>query len=226
MPKMTVTKEQAVRILTGVGLLVAKMWDTDKLQDRIRHLHEMEGAADKIDAMADDGLRKLAKKAVAACEQDVPIFVTEPAATAEDGPADSEEQPMEETEVKKPEKKGKPAAKPAKPAGKPQKPVKPAKSAAKAEKPAKPKKERATTVEKDEWGTRKGTRTARINAALLGGKALTTKEIEEKADARGIHSHLVKLKGMGVIVRTEDGKYQRKDAQKAKSAAGKPAKKK
>jgi len=209
MPKMTVTKDQGIKILKAAGFIVADKWDTDKLQEKLRQLHEVEGASDKFDALEDEGFRKLCKKATVAAKQGFPIFVTEPAA-AEDG-TDSEEDAMEEAPKPK---------KPAKPAGKPQKPVKP--EAKKAEKPTKPKAEKKS-VEKDEWGTRKGTRTARINAALLTGKALTTKEIEAKANARGIHSHLVKLKNAKLIFRTDDGKYQ---MTAAKSGGGKPAKKK
>lgn len=207
MPKMTVTKDQAVKILKTAGFIVADKWATDKLQEKLRQLHDVEGATDKFNALDAGDFRTLCKKAVHAAKSGVPIFVTEPASPSEEDDTGSEEQPMEEVKEKK--------------AKKPVKPVKPeAKKAA--AKPDKPKKEKSA-VEKDEWGTRKGTRTARINAALLTGKALTTKEIEEKANARGIHSHLVKLKSAGLIVRTEDGKYQMKGQ---KSGAAKPAKKK
>lgn len=202
MAKMTVTRDQAVAVLTACRLIVASKWDDDKLQDKMRQLDKMDGAEDMIDGADDDEVRRIGKRAIHACKQKVPIFVTGAAS------ATQESEEMEGTSDT-PKVKGK----------KPVKPVKPVKPAAKKAEPEKKAKKERTPVEKDEWGARVGTRTSRINLALIGGKPLSAKEIEAAADAHGIHSHLSKLKAEGKIGMTPDGKYQAKGAvAKAKKA--------
>ena len=89
------------------------------------------------------------------------------------------------------------------------------------EKPAKAKrKPPVNNTPKDAWGTRQGTRTARINSVLMkASKALSTAQIEEKADATSIHSHLSKLMSEEKIQKVEGGKYEM--TKKGRKLAGK-----
>lgn len=122
----------------------------------------------------------------------------------EDEDESDEDEDEEDEEVEKPKKTGKKGKK-----GK-DKPEK----AEKAAKKGKTKKKSA--VEKDVFGNRVDTRTSRINMALWeASKALTVGEIEKKAKAKSIHSHLHKLVGKGLAKKTKDGKYQ-KTGKKAK----------
>jgi len=73
----------------------------------------------------------------------------------------------------------------------------------------KPKKKAAKAeVEVDVFGNRTGTRTSRINKAIWEAKGpLTAKQIEDKAKASSIHSHLYKLATRKFIKKTDDGRY-------------------
>jgi hypothetical protein len=112
---------------------------------------------------------------------------TEEEADEEADESDDEEESEEEDEE--------PAAKPTK------KGAKAGKGKAEAKEP-KAKKEPKAPVEIDKFGNRKGpgkgTRTHRINMAIID-KPRTATKIMEVAAARGIHSHLSKLVGLGYV---------------------------
>lgn len=59
----------------------------------------------------------------------------------------------------------------------------------------------------DRFGNKLGTRTARINAAISAAEPLTIQEIEERADAHAISSHLSNLVKRGFVVKGRDKKY-------------------
>ncbi len=231
MAKMVISKDDATALLVAVGFVIAPKWDAAKLKERLSALNKVEGVKEKVAAIDDEAVKKLGLKTLAACAQGVQIFVTEtvPLETEDEaGESQEDADVSDETEgeiITPPMKKAKQAAttkKPVKPAAKPTKPVKPEKPAAKKEEKADKPKKVKSEVKKDPWGTREGTRTARINAVFLkAGKAYEVKEIETASNSHGIHSHLTKLKQEGLIERTADGKYQ---ATK-KGMSKKPAKK-
>ena len=77
----------------------------------------------------------------------------------------------------------------------------------KKEKKEKKKKPKKSAVAKDKWGFREDTRTSRINHAIWEAKKpISVKEIEKRAKASSIHSHLYKLKQME-LVKNKEGRY-------------------
>lgn len=87
----------------------------------------------------------------------------------------------------------------------------------KSKKKKKVKKAKREPVEKDAFGNRVGTRTSRINLAIINAKKpISMKQIEEKVEATSLHSHVYKLM-QADWVKKVDGKYAltKKGAKKA-----------
>lgn len=187
---MNISKEQSCELLGALGFQNVGSYSDKKIVEKLSSLHTTKGGPAAIDKLADENLKNFGTEVLEARKKNVTLVLVDD--TVYDLGDDEDEDPQEENTVTTkaaPSSNGKPAkpvAKPAPVAAKTSprpavKPTAPAPKKAEAKTPVEvPKKPKAEPAGTDPFGSRLGTRAARINAAV-GKEFKSSAQIKEDA---------------------------------------------
>lgn len=204
MASVTLDRGVLVSLMQEIGWKAAEKkvkdeeWTNAKIRAIPKNVAEMEFESEDVKAMAETICKAIED------DEDVEFELSS---------GDAVEQSEESAELDSEESAGKSAKKKGKGKGKGKKDVvtsakeKPSKKekSVKADKPAKAAKEKKTsTVVRDKFGSREGTRCFKINA-VLGKKPKLLSTITEESGATSVSNHLVTLVKKGYITKSEKG---------------------